>query len=247
MESQKLANALFADTTIYFIVMAAGISFWAEYTVAYLNENRRFGKFLIITGRVLAGGIFALSIINIFTPVIFTVNKNCVYTELPLRNAMLVCQIVFLLIISIRAITSMFRIVRSPESKVKFRLLASFGFVMAIFLYVQLWFPYLPLYSIAYMLGTCMLHSFLINDEKEDYKKELEEAEKIAELKDRFFSLLNNMPGMAFTKDSKTGRYLACNQAFAEYAGKENPEGVIGLTDAEIFDPETAAHFRRGR
>ena len=76
-------------------------------------------------------------------------------------------------------------------------------------------------------------------------RKELEEAEKIAELKDRFISLLDNMPGMTFTKDAGTGVYLACNQAFAEYAHKETPEGVIGLTDAEIFDPETAAHFEK--
>jgi hypothetical protein len=51
------------------------------------------------------------------------------------------------------------------------------------------------------------------------------------------------MPGITFTKDAKTGVYLACNQAFAEYAHKKNPEGVIGLTDADLFDAETAAHF----
>ena len=48
---------------------------------------------------------------------------------------------------------------------------------------------------------------------------------------------------MSFSKDAATGKYLACNQAFAEYAHKENPEGVIGLTDHEIFDKETADHF----
>ena len=42
---------------------------------------------------------------------------------------------------------------------------------MAACLFAQLWFPYLPLYSIAYMLGTCLLHAFVVNDEKEDYKK----------------------------------------------------------------------------
>ena len=51
------------------------------------------------------------------------------------------------------------------------------------------------------------------------------------------------MPGMAFTKDAETGKYLTCNQAFAAYAHKETPEEVAGLTDAQIFDAETAAHF----
>ncbi|MDO4807137.1 MAG: EAL domain-containing protein [Coriobacteriales bacterium] len=56
-------------------------------------------------------------------------------------------------------------------------------------------------------------------------------------------SLLNSMPGMTFTKDAATGVYLACNQAFAEYAHKASPDGVVGLTDAQIFDAKTAAHF----
>ena len=68
-------------------------------------------------------------------------------------------------------------------------------------------------------------------------------ARKIAELKASITALLNNMPAMSFSKDADTGVYLACNQAFAEYCHKAAPEGVAGLTDAEIFDAETARHF----
>jgi len=68
-------------------------------------------------------------------------------------------------------------------------------------------------------------------------------AQKIAELKESISALLDNMPGLSFSKDAQTGVYLACNQAFAEYAHKARPEDVIGLTDAEIFDAATAAHF----
>ena len=56
-------------------------------------------------------------------------------------------------------------------------------------------------------------------------------------------SLLNHLPALTFSKDAETGIYLACNQPFAEYAHKESPEGVVGLTDFEIFDQVTAAHF----
>jgi diguanylate cyclase (GGDEF)-like protein len=68
-------------------------------------------------------------------------------------------------------------------------------------------------------------------------------ARKIAELRASLVALLNNIPGPSFSKDAKTGVYLACNQAFAEYAHKRTPDEVIGLTDAEIFDAATAAHF----
>ena len=73
----------------------------------------------------------------------------------------------------------------------------------------------------------------------------LDKAVKVAELKQSLTSLLDNMPGLSFSKDASTGVYLACNQAFADYAHKPNPEGVVGLTDAEIFDEETAVHFIR--
>ncbi|MBR6045466.1 MAG: response regulator [Ruminococcus sp.] len=245
LEYKKLDTALFADTTVYFMAMAVGISFWAEYTVAYLNEKSSFGRFLVYSGRVIVTLVLGLTVINIFRPVLFTVDSDSVYTALPARYVLLACQILFLVVISFHALASMYRTGSGfrSEKSVRFRILASFGIIMALCLFVQLWFPYLPLYSIAYMLGTCLLHAFVANDEKEVYSAKMEEAEKIAELKDRFFSLLDNMPGMAFTKDAETGKYLACNQAFADYAHKETPEAVVGLTDFQIFDPETAAHF----
>ena len=81
------------------------------------------------------------------------------------------------------------------------------------------------------------------NDENEKFRRKLEEARKIEELNQTITSLLDHMPGMTFTKDAATGTYLACNQAFAEYAHKATPSGVVGLTDEQIFDAETAAHF----
>ena len=243
LESKKLATALFVDTTIYFVAMSVGISFWAEYTVAYLDEKSRFGHFLVYTGRFIAVMISGLALVNIFTPVLFEVDKECVYKALPSRYVMLALQIMMLIIISVYALSTMIRLGSAAGSHTRYRILAAFGLIMAVTLFVQLWFPYLPIYSIAYMLGTCMLHSFVADDEKEEHRRAEKETKKVNELKERFVSLLDNMPGMTFTKDAKTGVYLACNQAFAEYAHKESPEDVVGLTDAQIFDAETAAHF----
>ena len=75
--------------------------------------------------------------------------------------------------------------------------------------------------------------------------EEVESAAKLADLMGSVASLLSNMPALSFSKDAKTGKYLACNQAFAEYAHKSSPEEVVGLTDHEIFDKDTADHFVR--
>lgn len=82
-----------------------------------------------------------------------------------------------------------------------------------------------------------------LQQENERLKKEADANKAIMDLKKSVSDLLTNMPAMTFSKDVNSRKYLACNQAFAEYAHKETPEGVVGLTDFEIFDEKTALHF----
>ena len=80
-------------------------------------------------------------------------------------------------------------------------------------------------------------------EENRRLTEQVQSAAKLADLMASASSLLTNMPAMSFSKDAKTGKYLACNQAFADYAKKSSPDEVVGLTAYEIFDPETAAHL----
>ena len=245
IEYFKLRGLLFFDTTVYFIAMSTGIILWSSYVHCYLEDESKFGKIIVYSGRIVATMVTAATLINIFVPVLFVVDEDCVYVALPLRYILLVCQIVLLLIISVYAFASMNRR-NNPgiaEKRQRFKTIGLFGVVMALFLTIQIWFPYLPLYGIAYMLGTCLLRTYVISDEKHKLQSDLDEANKVAALKQYISTLLDNMPALSFYKDADTGKYLACNQAFAEYAHKDNPDGVIGLTDKDIFDAETAKHF----
>lgn len=56
---------------------------------------------------MLAGFITVFAGVNIFTPVLFTVDRQCVYRALPLRSVMLACQILLLLLIAIYAVVSL--------------------------------------------------------------------------------------------------------------------------------------------
>ena len=237
----KLETPLFIDTSVYFIAMAAGIWLWTKYCVSYLEEKNIFERILVYAGRIFAALVAVLVIVNIFVPTLFTINEACEYKALSTRYILLGVQIIMLLLISAYALYVIVR--RRSEKQKRYRTLAWFGLIMSVFLFAQLWFPLLPLYSIAYMFGTCLLRAVLIADEKEEFRQGMEEATEIAELKQSITSLLDNMPVMSFSKDVETGAYLACNQSFAEYANKPSPQGVVGLTDYEIFDAQTAAHF----
>lgn len=74
-------------------------------------------------------------------------------------------------------------------------------------------------------------------------KKQPQSMLRLQQKSENLEDLLAHLPGLVFLKDAMSGKYLACNHEFAEYAHKESPEGVIGLTDHEIFDKETADHF----
>ena len=238
LESGHMPGLLFVDTTAYFIAMAAGLLFLTQFTAAYSEEETEFGKSLVYAGWSVGGGISFLALLNITTPLLFTVDESGVYSPFPLRHVILAAQVLLLLLISGYSYSRL-----RVHAKGKYRALTWFGLIMASFVFAQIWFPYVPLYSTAYMLGTCLLHTFVINDEKEEYRQDAADVQKVTEVRDTFASLLNNMPAMAFSKDAETGAYLACNQAFADYAHKEHPADAIGLTDAQLFDAETAKHF----
>ena len=50
-----------------------------------------------------------------------------------------------------------------------------FGFEITVIL-INFFYPLMPFYAMGYMLGTCVLHSFVMEDEKEEYRRELESA-----------------------------------------------------------------------
>lgn len=174
IESRKFSRLLFIDTLIYFIAMAVGVFYWTQYAVTYLDEDNSFGRFLMYTGRVFLAAVSLIIVINIFTPVLFEVDSECVYRAKTCRYVLLGIQILLLLLISVHAFLSLSK--KRDASGKRYRTIALFGIIMALFLTIQLFFPYLPLYSIAYMLGLSLLHSFVVNDEKEDFKHDLERS-----------------------------------------------------------------------
>ena len=141
LESGKLARLLFADTSVYFVAMAAGLVLWTNYIVSYLDEKNRFSRFCLYAGRTIAASVTGLTLVNIFRPVLFTVDENCVYTPLPIRYVVLASQILLLVLISVYAFSSIIRNPQEPGKEQRYRTLGFFGLIMAACLLAQLWFP----------------------------------------------------------------------------------------------------------
>ena len=92
LESRKLSGPLFLDTSIYFAAMAVGVIFWTQFAVRYMDENSGFGRFLLYAGRILCTAMLVLIVVNVFTPLLFSVDDQCVYRAGPIRYAALGTQ-----------------------------------------------------------------------------------------------------------------------------------------------------------
>ncbi len=178
LEGAKSAMGLFVDTSFYFVAMAFGVLFWTQFVVAYLEEKKYFGRFLAHAGRIFALFVVVSSIVNFFIPVLFSVTPDCVYLPRPFRYVILIGQIALLLLVSCHMLGMvMAKRVTEPQ---RYQTIAVFGIIMGVFMILQLLFPYLPFYSMAYLLGSCLLRAVIIGDEKETYRHGLEMAQEKA-------------------------------------------------------------------
>ena len=216
IEYLKFPTLLYIDTLFYFVAMAGGILFWTQFAVTYIDSKNKRGRILVLTGRVFFVVFLGEVVINAFKPILFNVDSNCVYIAKPLRHIMLILQIMLFSFVTVHAFIYMHR--SKDRLKRRYRTIASFGLIVAFFLTIQLWFPYLPLYTIAYMLGTCLLHKFVIGDEKEEINTELE---KTVEREKKQYEELLNTRLLAY-KDALTG--VKSKLAYAEFESKKNSD-----------------------
>ena len=168
----RLIDALYVETILFFIARSVSLLFWTMYVTAYLETHNAFGTILRLSGRILfAYEIVALTI-NIFYPVLFWFDENGSYQTGSLRYVTLYLQILIFFMTSVYTLY----ITAKSEGKVRRRNLTIglFGIAMLALIILQIEFPLWPCYTIGYMFGTSLLHSFVVEDEKSEYRKELE-------------------------------------------------------------------------
>ena len=174
-EENKLAIALYVDTSIYFIIMGFTILAWTRYIIQFLEGKGVFQKIAMYIGNIFFLTEVILIIVNIFTPILFTVDREtCVYTAYKARNIMLYIKILiyFLLLIY----TGVNAFLAKGSKRRRYMTVTLYSIVMAVSIIIQIYYPYLPLYSIGCIIGSVLLNSFVISDIKEEYKVALEET-----------------------------------------------------------------------
>ena len=176
LDSHHLITLLYIDTTIHFAAMVGAVMLWTQYVVSYLDTGNVFERILHYAGRIFFVFELAVIFINFFHPVLFWFDADGTYHAGIARYITLGIQVLMFLATSIHTLAVAF----GSKDRVRFRHLTIcfFGIAMMLLITIQVFYPLWPFYAIGYMLGTCLLHSFVVEDEKEDYRRELEEAAK---------------------------------------------------------------------
>ena len=235
LESYKLTPILYADTALHFLSMAAAVMLWTRYVISYLGQKNAFATFLSWAGQLFLCFEAVVVILNFFRPVLFWFDAAGTYYAGAARYVTLAIQILLFLLTSVYTLW----ITAKTEGAVRHRHLTIglFGIAMGLCIAVQVFYPLLPFYAMGYMLGTCLLHSFVTEDEKEEYRRSLEEAvarEKIqkAELAESREALQDALASAEHANRAKT--------AFLSNMSHEirTPmNAIIGLNNIAMNDP----------
>ena len=175
-DEHHMMTPLYVDTVVYFIAMAMSVFTWTRYVISYLNEKSRFGKVLHAMGQIFFVVQILSVVINFFSPIVFSFDQNGTYHAAPLRYINLALQIILFFMTSVHSLIAGQK--ATGRKKTRYRTISLCGLEMICFIMVQFIFPLLPLYSVSLLMGTCVLHSFVLEDEKNEYRNMLESSLK---------------------------------------------------------------------
>ena len=174
LEANHLITIVYVDTAIHFIAMAAAVMLWTRYVIHYLSVKTTFGTVLYNCGRLFLLFETVVVAVNFFYPFLFWFDENGSYQAGTARYITLAIQILLFFLTAVYTLSMMGR--SDGQMRKRNLTIGLYGLAMGIFIAIQVFYPLLPFYAMGYMLGTCILHSFVMEDEKEEYQRELELA-----------------------------------------------------------------------
>jgi len=175
----RIVPLVYSDTVLFFATMVLSVLLWTRFVVSYLNRDNFFSTVLTYAGWLIFCGELLCLVINVFVPILFRFDfSSGEYYPAFGRYATLTVQVVLFFATAIYA----FYVTCNSEGKSKFHHKAAgvSGLTMTVFIILQMKYPLLPLYAVGCLIGTCIVHTFIVQDEKRDFYRELGSARHIA-------------------------------------------------------------------
>ena len=212
----RIIPLAYIATILFFFSISLSLLLWMRFIISYLNRVNVFSNILKFAG----GGIFLLQIIilviNCFTPIMFGFDAEGTYVPGIARYFMLGVQTMLFFIIAAYTLSFSCRKNIVPKERHHNHAIGYSGVMMTVFLVLQNFFPLMPLYAIGCLLATCMIHSFVIMDQRSEMDEALGSAKEKA-YKDPLTNVRNKTAYMEMKAsiDSRIG------------GGRMNPFGIV--------------------
>ncbi len=221
----------YLDTILYFVAMALSIFFWIRYVIRYIKVNNRFFKILKYVGIVFLAFSFLTIAVNFFIPVLFWFDSNGVYHQGRGKAITLSTQIFLFFATALYMIIATTR--TTGAQKRRYRAIWLSSLTMTVFIILQRQFVFMPFYTVGFIITTCIMHTFVLADEKEARSEELEKLLQIEAIQE---AEINTTRNMAFT-DPLTG-VKNKNAYIEDVCGIEQriEDGVLRNFGLVVFD-----------
>ena len=171
-------KVLYIDTMCYYIAIAASVLTWCRFVVAYLKLNRWAARVLNWFGYALLALYVALLAVNIFNNCLFYFDEQGSYTAGPIR------LLLFYPLVLLNVLMAVFVLVKARGSRDsawrRNMVVFLFCLTMAVAIIFQIAWPLWPYYALGCLVGTCLLHVFVIEDERAELRRAVIEREQAA-------------------------------------------------------------------
>ena len=166
------------DTALFFITMGLTVVTWMRFIVSFLNRRSIFSRFLTLAGV----GVFAFQIlallVNLFIPIVFYFDEKSEYFPKQGRYFMLSIQVLLFGALAVYPFIRAYFVKR--KERLRYFAVGLSGITMTMFVILQMLYPFLPFYSVGCLLSTCIIHTFVELDEKEEYDREIGSFKRMA-------------------------------------------------------------------
>ncbi len=195
---QRWIIATYIDTCAYFFTMVLSVLLWTRSVIAFSGNKGRLGRIFIGAGWLVFLFELMALVINIFTPIVFSFSEDKEYLPLPARYITLVMQVVLFFS---TAVYSFIVVLRSTGvRKSHYRTIGFSGIVMAIFIALQMFYPFMPFYAIGCLFSTCLIHTFVGMDLSVEREKKIKLAHQKA-YRDALTGVKNKLAYLEALKD----------------------------------------------
>ena len=166
---------VFIDTSFFFVGMSLVILTWTIFVTRFIPEDKAFNSVFRLFGYLFAIFGLVLVITNVFTPVLFTYSEDT-YLPNPYRYLFLGLQLILFVIIAIYTFVTSIK--KRGYKRGQYYTLSIFGLIMSIAISFQLYYPDWPVYTIGLVIGSTLVHTFIVVSGKLEISRQLVESKE---------------------------------------------------------------------